>query len=45
MVGRHHRLKGREFEQTLGDSEVLGNLEGCSQWGSQRVKYDSVTEQ
>ena len=21
MVGRHHRLDGREFEQTLGDSE------------------------
>ena len=21
MVGRHHRLNGHEFEQTLGDSE------------------------
>ena len=24
MVGRHHRLKGREFEQTLGDSQDRG---------------------
>ena len=28
MVGRHHRLNGHECEQTLGDSEVLGNLAG-----------------
>ena len=26
MVGRHHRLNGHEFEQTLGDSEGQGNL-------------------
>ena len=33
MVGRHHCLSERECEQTLGDSEVLGNLAGCSPWG------------
>ena len=26
MVRWHHRLKGHEFEQTLGDSEGLGKL-------------------
>ena len=26
MVGWHHRLKGHEFEQTLGDSEGQGSL-------------------
>ena len=29
MVGWHHRLKGREFEQTLGDSEGQGSLACC----------------
>ena len=26
MVGWHHQLNGREFEQTLGDSEGQGSL-------------------
>ena len=26
MVGWHHRLNGRELEQTPGDSEGLGSL-------------------
>ena len=26
MVGWHHRLKGHEFEHTLGDSEEQGSL-------------------
>ena len=26
MVGWHHQFKGREFEQTLGDSEGQGSL-------------------
>ena len=30
MVGWHHRLKGHEFEQTLGDSEGQGRLAWCS---------------
>jgi len=25
MVGSHHRLNGREFEQTVGDGEGQGN--------------------
>ena len=27
MVECHHRLKGHEFEQTLGDSEGQGSLD------------------
>ena len=30
MVGWHHQLTGREFEQTLGDSEGQGSLVCCS---------------
>ena len=26
MLGWHHRLNGREFEQTLGDGEGQGSL-------------------
>ena len=26
MVGLHHKFKGHEFEQTLGDSEEQGSL-------------------
>ena len=33
MVGWHHRLNGREFEQTPGDSEGQGSLVCCSVWG------------
>ena len=32
MVGWHHRLNGRELEQTLGDSEGQGSLVRCSPW-------------
>ena len=32
MVGWHHRLNGREFEQTLGDGEGQGCLACCSPW-------------
>ena len=32
MLGWHHRLKGHEFEQTLGDSEGEGSLACCSAW-------------
>ena len=38
MVGWHYRLNGREFEQTLGDSEGQGNLACFRSWGSQRVR-------
>ena len=36
MVGRHHWLKGHEFEQTLGDSEGQGSLSCWSPWGPYR---------
>ena len=41
MVGWHHRLKGHEFEQTLGDSEGEGGLACCSPW---RHKESDTTE-
>ena len=37
MVGWHHVLKGREFEQTLGDSEASGSLACCSPWGCKEL--------
>ena len=30
MVGQHHRLSGREFEQALGDGEGQGSLVRCT---------------
>ena len=33
MVGWHHRLDGREFEQAPGDGEGQGSLACCSPWG------------
>ena len=33
MIGRHHRLNGHEFEQTMGDSEGQGSLVCFSLWG------------
>ena len=30
VVGWHHRLNGREFEQALGDGEGQGSLVCCS---------------
>ena len=41
-VGWHHRLNGREFEQTLGDSEEQGSLTCCSPWGHKEL---DTTEQ
>ena len=37
MVGWHHRLSGREFEQTPGDSERQGSLACCSPWGHREL--------
>ena len=46
MVGWHHRLNGREFEQTLGGSQGQGSLTFCMQsMGSQRVGHNFSTEQ
>ena len=44
MVGWHHRLNGREFEQAPGYGEGQGSLWNCSP-RSQRVKHDWATEQ
>ena len=41
MVGWHHRLNGREFEQTPGD-DGQGRLECCNPWG---CKESDTTEQ
>ena len=43
MLGRHHRLSGHEFEQTLGDSEGQGSLACCSSWG--RKESDMTSRQ
>ena len=41
MVGWHHRLNGREFEQAPGDGEGQGSLAYCSSWGH---KESDMTE-
>ena len=33
MVGWHHLLSGREFEQALGDGGGQVSLACCSPWG------------
>ena len=45
MVGWHHWLNGREFEQILGDSEGQGSLVSCKLMESQGVGRDLATEQ
>ena len=40
MVRWHHWLNGHEFEQALGDGEVLGGLAFCSPWS--RRKSDTT---
>ena len=42
MVGWHHRLNGREFEQAPGAGDRQGNLVCCSPWGR---KESDMTEQ
>ena len=45
MVGWHHRLKGHEFEQALGDGKGQTGKHGVLQsMGWQRVGHDWVTE-
>ena len=41
MVGRHHRLNGYEFEQTLGVGDGQGSLVCCDSWGR---KESDMTE-
>ena len=33
MAGWHHKLDGREFEQTPGVGDGLGGLVCCDSWG------------
>ena len=42
MVGWHYSLNGREFEQTLGDSEGQESLACCNPWDH---KESDTTEQ
>ena len=42
MVGWHHRLNGREFEQAPGDGEGQESLVCCSPWSA---KESDMTEQ
>ena len=37
MVGWHHQLDGREFEQALGVGDRLGSLSCCSPWGCKEL--------
>ena len=37
MVGRHHRLGGREFEHTPGVGDGQRNLGCCSPWGRKEL--------
>ena len=38
MVGWHHQLIGREFEQTLGDSKGQGSLVRCNLQGGKELE-------
>jgi len=42
MVGWHHQLNGREFEQAPGAGDGQGSLACCSPWGPKEV---DTTEQ
>ena len=42
MVGWHHRLDGREFEQAEGVGDGQGSLVCCSPWGHKEL---NMTEQ
>ena len=45
MVRQCHWLSGHDLEQTPGDSKGQRSLACYSPWGSERVRYDLVTEQ
>ena len=42
MVGCHHQLDGREFEQVPGVRDRQGSLVYCSPWGRREL---DMTEQ
>ena len=41
MIGWHHQLDGREFEQVLGVGDGQGSLMCCSPWGH-KERRDSI---
>ena len=41
MVGWHHQLNGREFDQAPGDGKGWGSMAYCSPWG---CRESDVTE-
>ena len=43
MIEWHHRLDGREFEQTPGVGDGQGGLECCGSWG-RKVGHNGATE-
>ena len=43
MVGWHHRLNGREFEQTPADGEAQGSLACCSPWDQSQTEHLNPT--
>ena len=45
IVGWHHQLDGREFEQTLGDSEGQRRWACCSAWSIEESGTTLATEQ
>ena len=45
MVGWHHWLNGREFEQVPGDGEWQRSLAYCSPWDHRESRRDWATEQ
>ena len=45
MVGWHHQLNGREFEQTPGYSEEQGSLVCCSPGVTKSRTQPSQTQQ
>ena len=44
MAGWHHRCKGHELEQTLGDDEGQESLAYCSPWGHKELDTTEPTE-
>ena len=45
MIGWHHQLNGREFEQTLGDSEGQGSLVCCRPQGHRESDVTAAEQQ
>ena len=41
MVRQHYQFKGREFEQTVGDSEGQRSLACCSPWSQSWIQLSN----